>query len=52
MVLGQEKRKQVGELASDGQLRFFNEEEIAQREKETYFTKIFGGENWTWSIRK
>lgn len=50
--MGQEKRRQVGEMTPDGQLRMFNEEEIIEREKESYFTRIFGSESWTSSIRK
>lgn len=52
VVLGEEKRRQVGEMTPDGQLRFFNEQELIERERETWFTRIFGTESWTNSVRR
>lgn len=42
--LGQEKRKQLGEFTPDGGLRMFDEKEIAERERQSFFTRIFGSE--------
>lgn len=52
VVLGEEKRRQVGEMTTDGQLRFFNEQEMIERERESWFTRIFGTESWTNSVRR
>lgn len=52
LVLGEEKRRQVGEMTPDGQLRFFNQQELIEKERETWFTTIFGTESWTNSVRR
>lgn len=52
VINGEEKRQQIGEMTPDGQLRIFSEQEKIQREKDSYFTKIFGTESWTGSVRK
>lgn len=52
MVLGEEKRRQVGEMTPDGQLRIFTDQEMVERERESWFTSIFGTESWTNSVRR
>ncbi|CAN6657700.1 hypothetical protein TRVA0_030S00518 [Trichomonascus vanleenenianus] len=42
VILGEEKRKQLGEITPDGELRMFDDKEIAQRERDSWFTKVFG----------
>lgn len=44
VIKGEDKKKQMGELTPDGGLRMFDEKEIEQRERQSYFTRIFGSD--------
>jgi hypothetical protein len=44
VIKGEEKKKQIGELTPDGGLRMFDEKEIEKRERESYFTQVFGSD--------
>ena len=45
LYLGQPKRMQAGEYTPDGGLRIFTEEEKMEKDKSSWFVKLFGREH-------
>jgi hypothetical protein len=42
VILGEEKRRQMGEKMPDGSIRMFEGNEADERERQTVFGRIFG----------